>query len=351
MEIGLFPAWTTPLGVMIGAAIGSFLNVVIYRLPLGMALSRPRHSFCPSCQHQLTGPDLIPLFSWLFLRGRCRHCQARVPSRYFVVELMTGAHFGILWHQHLVERGDPALAIAYAFFGAALIAAIFTDLRWLIIPDQINAAMFGIGVALNLVLIAQGRPEAWAWGIPSSLAGALAGIGVLWGIAFLGRLLFGKDAMGHGDIKMARGIGAVLGPTLALLSFGLAILLGAVFGVLLIFVRRALEARRSRSGSDSAADPELEEEPYEPETLGSLVVCGFGYLLLIDIWGLFFPRLYERWFGENPYATESLDDELEVEPTMIPFGPYLAMGALVACLMPAVLLGLLQQYVRTMIGE
>ena len=228
----MFVAWSWVAGLLIGSAIGSFLNVVIYRTPRGISLSDPKNSFCPNCKHRLTALDLFPLFSWLLLRGRCRHCKAKVSSRYFFVELITGAIWGGLWYQYLVASWDPAKGIAYAFAASALVAIIFIDWELYIIPDQVNAWLLVFGLGYNGWLLIRHDPRAWTWGMPSSIAGALVGIGVLWGIAFLGRLVFRKDAMGHGDIKMARGIGAVLFPALAGISFGLAVIMGAVLGSL-----------------------------------------------------------------------------------------------------------------------
>src|SRR5579885_881495 len=227
----MFPAWTWVVGLLIGAAIGSFLNVVIYRMPRGISLSNPKNSFCPNCKHQLTVLDLFPLFSWLVLRGRCRHCGAKVSSRYFFVELITGSIWAGIWYEYLVVGSDPAKAICFALAAATLVAIIFVDWELYIIPDQINAWLLVFGLAYNGWLIIQKSPEAWTWGMPSSVAGALVGIAILWGIAFFGRLIFRRDAMGHGDIKMARGIGAVLFPATAMVSFGIAVFLGAVLGV------------------------------------------------------------------------------------------------------------------------
>lgn len=317
---GLFPSWSWVIGLWIGAAIGSFLNVVIYRMPLGLSLGDPKHSFCPSCRHRLTIPDLIPLLSWLFLGGKCRHCRARVPGRYFMVELITGSLFAVFWYQHLIFGWDPAKAVFFSLFAAALIAAIYIDLKHFIIPDQVNAAMLIFGLGLNAVQFLRHKPDALIGGWPSSIVGALTGIAVLWGIALLGRLIFRKDAMGHGDIKMARGMGAVLLPTAALMSFGVAVTLGAVGGIAQIL------AYRKQVTPDEASE---DDEPYEPESIASLLKCGLGYVLCIDVLGLFFPKLYESWFGENPFAIESVEeDDFVAGPTMIPFGPYLAVGAL-----------------------
>ena len=125
----------------------------------------------------------------------------------------------------------------------------------------------------------------------------IAGVGVLWGIAFFGRVAFGKDAMGHGDIKMARGIGAVLFPSVAMISFGLAVVMGAVLGVAQVLIRRSPpDLKQSASVlsdlSETSDKPDLgEQTELPPESIGSLLFCGLGYLLGIDIIGLFIPKL------------------------------------------------------------
>ncbi len=350
MGLGLFPDWTWIVGAYIGAAVGSFLNVVIYRLPRGISIRKPAWSYCPSCKARLGIADLIPLFSWLFLRGKCRHCKSSISSRYFWVEIVCASLFGAVWWQQLCQGDNWVAAIGFSLFAAALVAAIFTDLAHYIIPDEINAAMLVIGLGINAAIIGLGdkvvnlgleEGAGWMWRMPSSIAGALTGIGVLWGIAFLGRLLFKKDAMGHGDIKMARGIGAVLLPVLSLISFGLAVILGAVLGILLISLRRKDEVEDGSS---------QEEEFEEPESLLSLIKCGLGYVLCIDVIGLFFPKLYEAWFGENPFSVEEFEEEPEVSLTMIPFGPYLAAGALVALLFGEHLQGAVEAYFRSAAG-
>ncbi len=315
--MGLFPEWTWIVGLLIGAAIGSFLNVVIYRLPRRISLGNPRNSFCPRCKHRLGLRDLFPLFSWLLSRGRCQHCGEPIPVRYFLVELLTGSLWAGLWWQNLVAAGEPVRFFAFALATAALVAIIFIDWEFYIIPDEINAVLLAIGAGYHAV---EGT-------LLIALYGALLGWGLLWGIAMMGRLLFRKDAMGHGDIKMMRGVGAVIGPLLILASLGVAVVAGLVIGVLLMFV-----ARRVSSGAADDAAEEGDEE-YQPESIGSLLVLGAWYLLCLDVVALFFPNLY-RLIGQD-VAEESLEeDDWKPSMTTIPFGPYLAIGALLCMLFP-----------------
>src|SRR5689334_22923911 len=96
------PGWTSILGFIFGAVVGSFLNVVIYRTPRGISLGKPKHSFCPKCNHQLGVPDLFPLLSWVLSGRRCRYCGKPVSSRYFWVELANGLIWMGIWQQYLV---------------------------------------------------------------------------------------------------------------------------------------------------------------------------------------------------------------------------------------------------------
>lgn len=354
--MGLFPEWTVVVGFYIGAAIGSFLNVVIYRLPLGLSLSKPRHSFCPNCKHQLGPIDLLPILSWLFSGGKCRYCGNRISSRYLWVEVFTGALFAIIWYQHLCAGWDVPRAIALMVFAAALVAAIFIDIRWFIIPDQVNAVMLFAGLGLMFAQIARGDPAAWDGAWPAAVLGALTGIAVIWGIALVGLLIFRKDAMGHGDIKMARGIGAVLLWKATLQSIAVAVVFGAVAGIFFVLVKRffvrapvvneSLPDSVECAGQSTHNTNGVAEDEEEPESVGSLLRCGLGYVLCIDVIGLAIPGLYEKWFGENPYATEDVSEgeDAPAPITMIPFGPCLAFGALLMALTPGWIEGLVERY-------
>ena len=179
--------------------------------------------------------------------------------------------------------------------------------------------------------------------MPSAVAGAIVGTLVLWGITFLGRLIFQKDAMGHGDIKLARGIGACLFPMGAMVSFGMAIVLGAVLGIVQVIV-----AARMRQPEE--VDGEYVAE--EPESLGSILKSGIGYLFAIDAIGLLFPKLYIAWFGEDPRTQETVEeDDWQPGFTTIPFGPYLAAGAIVAATANGPIKSILDAYMKYLQGD
>lgn len=333
----MFPEWTVLVGFWIGATIGSFLNVVIYRMPRNMSLGKPTYSFCPSCKARLGPGDLVPLLSWAFSKGKCRHCVEKVASRYFWVELMNGAIWAAIWWQYLIAGSEPAKAVAYALAAATLVAIIFIDWELYIIPDPINIFLMLVGFGYNAWLYIDKSPMATLWGMPSSVAGALVGIAVLWGIAFLGRVLFGKDAMGHGDIKMARGIGAVLLPATACISFMLAVVLGAVLGAIQVIALKRTAGPAEPEASD------VEDEP-PPESIGSLLKAGLGYVLCFDFIGQFAPKFYKSWFGEDLHMSFEEVTDFEVERTMIPFGPYLALGAIFATVFQAQILHAITSY-------
>jgi len=306
--------------------------------------------------------DMIPLLTWLFQRGKCKYCGAKISSRYFWVELLNGSIWAGIWWQYLIAEANPAKAVCYAFAAATLVAIIFIDWELYIIPDQINAFLMFVGFGYNAWLYAERSPVATINGWPSSVVGALTGVAVLWGIAFLGRVLFRKDAMGHGDIKMARGIGAILFPVTAVMSFGLAVALGAVLGVAQVLLRKSPPSEPTkpptpppsdhREQTGGIPDPTVEtEEEYQPESIGSLLKCGLGYILCVDVVGLAIPKLYKAWFNEDPFAPiEDLED-FEAEHTMIPFGPYLALGAIVAAVFETQLLRALRSYWHWAVGN
>lgn len=332
----MFAEWSVVFGLMIGATIGSFLNMVIYRLPRGLSFSEPKRSFCPNCKHALSGLDLIPIFSWLRTGGRCRHCGQPIAVRYLVVELVNAVLFGGIWWQYFVATWAPITAIFYMITAASLVAVIFIDWELYIIPDELNAFILVVGLVYRAVDVRWGNGQ-WMPGI----MGALLGWGLLWGIALLGRLLFGKDAMGHGDIKLMRGVGLILGPLLLPASLGMAVIVGLVVGLTLI----GLSSRQQPAVA--MAEP---EEIVAPESIGSLLIHGIWYLLCMDVFALFFPGM-NAWIGDTQSEVYDADEDWKPSLTTIPFGPYLTAGALVCMLFGNVVENVIGDYWRHATGD
>src|SRR6476646_12075227 len=130
---------------VLGACVGSFLNVCIYRLPLNLSVNQPRRSFCPSCKTQIPWHQNLPLVSWLLLRGHCAKCGAPIVVRYFAVELLTALFFLIIWKSFPWQ-----IAIAYWVFIALVIAATFIDFEHFIIPDELTIGGTVAGIVASL---------------------------------------------------------------------------------------------------------------------------------------------------------------------------------------------------------
>jgi len=238
----------TILGGLLGLCVGSFLNVVIYRLPKMMEqdwqlqcaelrgetpstatpfnLARPR-SRCPHCGHSISALENIPLLSYLLiLRGKCSACGARISLRYPLVETLTGALSAYaVWH-----FGPGITAVGAMLLIWALIALTFIDLDTQLLPDSITLPLLWLGLAFNL--------ESTYTDLPSAVIGAMAGYLALWSVFWLFKLATGKEGMGYGDFKLLAALGAWLGwqmlPAIILLSS----VVGALAGILLIILAR-----------------------------------------------------------------------------------------------------------------
>ena len=215
--------------LLLGLAIGSFLNVCIYRIPRdGLSVNSPRWSICPECQATIRFHDNIPLLSYIFLRGRCRNCRTRISIVYPIVELMTGGLFLSMYY-----RFGFSLDFTHgSLFVALLIPVSWIDARWYIIPDAIIA--IGLTLGLGIVVAISAQQQDWYY-LLERLIGALAGGGILLLIGILGKAILRKEAMGGGDIKLMALIGLFLGawPHL-LIVVVLSALIGSIVGVLLI---------------------------------------------------------------------------------------------------------------------
>ena len=211
----------------VGAAIGSFLNVCIYRWPAEESVIRPP-SRCPSCEHPLSWRDNIPIFGWLFLRGRCRYCGAGVSVQYPLIELVTA----LIWVAGVVRFGVSFDALHSAVFLTILLGIAITDARHMVIPDQFTLVGAAMGIALAFAPGGLGPLHA-------VLAAALGYI-LLWGVKLAAEKALGKPALGVGDIHMMVFVGAFLGAPGMLLTLMLGSILGLVVGVPLTWLRGRL---------------------------------------------------------------------------------------------------------------
>jgi leader peptidase (prepilin peptidase)/N-methyltransferase len=184
-----FHFWS-PVLFVLGCIVGSFLNVCIYRLPLGLSIITPK-SHCPHCKYSIPWYLNIPLVTWLALRGRCKNCGAPISPRYFAVELLTGAEFLACWLAF--GKTSAALALVYSVFIAGMIAATFIDFVHFIIPDEITLGGMVAGFAASFFLPSlQGAPTPGK-GMLRSLIGAAVGVGIIYAILRVGKLLFGRQ--------------------------------------------------------------------------------------------------------------------------------------------------------------
>jgi len=217
--------WSLYLVVgILGALIGSFLNVCIFRLPRGESIVWPG-SHCPMCTHPIEFYDNIPLLSYLWLGGRCRACRARISIRYPLVEATNAfGYLAILW-----SFGPNWTAALYALLFSALLVVTGTDLTHKMIPNVITVP----GVVIGLLGAATVLPV----GFINAVLGIAIGGGILWLLAWLSPYLFGKEGMGGGDIKLLAMIGSFLGWKPALLTIMIGSLTGSVIGISLIALR------------------------------------------------------------------------------------------------------------------
>ena len=227
---------------LFGLVIGSFLNVCIRRIPRGESVALPA-SRCPACQAPIKPYDNVPVLSWLLLGARCRSCQARISALYPAVELLTG----LLFLACYVVFGATPEAAKWAAFSALLIVLTITDVRERLLPDKVNFAGLGLGLALSLFTRPLDGTALWlanrmfdfppprpVLSFTDALLGAAAGSGLLWLVAEGYFRLRGREGMGLGDVKMMAMAGAFLGIKRTLLTILAGSLLGSVIGLLVI---------------------------------------------------------------------------------------------------------------------
>jgi leader peptidase (prepilin peptidase)/N-methyltransferase len=217
---------------VVGACIGSFLNVCIYRMPLNLSIAYPS-SYCAACGTSLKLSNNIPLLSWLIQRGRCSYCDCKIDARYFIVELLTAIWAVVLWNLYPLD-----LAIIYFVFSASLIVATFIDIDHFIIPDEISLGGAAVGIILcGFFPVLQNQTTILS-GISWSFLSFLFGGGVLFIIAIVGTILLKKEAMGMGDIKLLAMMGAFLGWKACIFIIGFSSIFGSIIGLALLIPQK-----------------------------------------------------------------------------------------------------------------
>ncbi len=196
--------------MVFGCCIGSFLNVCIWRVPRGMSIVSPP-SHCPNCGHEIRAWENIPLLSWIFLGGKCSSCRKPITIRYFLVELMVGLLYAMIFLTVIV-RDLPAPAILfYWIFASILICSAFTDCETGIIPDEFTYLGIALGLILSPLCPSYWHTASRVFALLQSVLSALAAGGLMAGCALLGRLIFKREALGWGDVKLIAAAGAMLG--------------------------------------------------------------------------------------------------------------------------------------------
>jgi len=240
-------AFFITVSVIFGLIVGSFLNVVIYRLPKMMEREWRRHcqelkgeevatettyslvvprSACPKCAHKISALENIPVISFLFLRGKCSGCKTPISVRYPLVEALTGALAGLVAWQF----GYSSLTVAAWVFTFALIALTFIDFDTFLLPDDITLPLLWLGLLYNL--------NGGFTLIQSAVIGAVAGYLILWSVYWLFKLVTGKEGMGYGDFKLLAAIGAWFGWQLLPAVILLSSLIGSIIGIGLIILAK-----------------------------------------------------------------------------------------------------------------
>jgi len=239
---------------ILGLAFGSFLNVLIHRLPKGQSIISPG-SYCPECKHKISIWENIPILSFLILGGRCRICKKPIPIQYPLVELLMGLMtYFIFW-----KDGLTIYLPFHLFLVGALIVLSVIDLQQMIIPDQITYPGIAVGIIFSLIV---GR-------LIPGLIGIAIGGGIIYLIRVIGGAIYKGEVMGGGDVKLCLMLGGFLHPLGMIMTLILASLIGAASGIILIIV-----GRRSRV------------LPFGPFLSIGAIITIFYYYPIMDWYGI-----------------------------------------------------------------
>ena len=234
---------------LVGACVGSFLNVCITRWPENLSVIRPR-SRCPRCERGIAWYDNIPVASWLVLRGKCRGCALPISPLYPIVELLTAAI--VLASFAWIDDGVAAFRLA--IFATILLGIAVTDLRTYTIPDGFTVTGFVFVLVTAVIALFAGRDGLFA-GPWQAVLGACVGAGAIAIVGWLGEVALKKEAMGFGDVTLMAFVGAAVGPELALLTVFVGAAIGAVTFLAVVLPIVALRARRAPAAPATAPLP------------------------------------------------------------------------------------------------
>ena len=286
--VALLTVWVA----LVGAAVGSFLNVVIARVPAGESIVRPG-SRCPRCRTPIRWYDNLPIVSWLALRARCRSCGVRIPWRYPAVEALGAGAALIVFFRH----GLTGAAAAELAFAAALLALAFIDLDTWLLPDVLTWAVIAFGILMGPLAVTP------ATTLRHALYGAGLGFGVFAGLSWLGAKVFKKEALGFGDVWLLSGLGAWMGPTALLPIVLFASMQGSIVGIALVLLGKG-----EPGPADSTPTPSPQPSPPAGEKEVALL-----------------PPPHQ---GEGRGEGGASEADWVPPKHAVPFGPFLVAGAL-----------------------
>lgn len=244
---------------VVGACIGSFLNVCVARWPLELSVVRPR-SRCPRCGHQISWYDNIPIVSWLVLRGRCRGCASPISAQYPLVEFLVA----LGWLAAAVRFGPTFETLRVAIFGTILLGIGITDAKHYLIPDGFTVSGLVWVLAASGIGFILGETSLFATPY-DALVGACVGAGAISIVGWLGEVMLKREAMGFGDVTLMAVVGAALGAPRTFLTIFIGALLGAVAFVAIVYPLVRLRAGRGQEQTELAigrARPEMPQVPF-----------------------------------------------------------------------------------------
>jgi len=293
---------------VLGLAFGSFLNVCIYRLPLGISVVTPR-SACPQCKHPIALYDNVPVLSWLILDGRCRHCKARISPRYLTIELLTGALFlACYWY-----FGPTLSTLKYCTFAFLLLGLIFTDAETKLLPDKMTLPGLAVGLVFSLLVPVNDLASQFLPGMVNlpfsgelsmrmvslvdSLLGAALGASFIYGAGAIYLRWRGTEGMGLGDVKLMAMVGAFLGMKLTVFTVFTASIAGSLFGlttVLVVWLKRTHRFMKRLANAQAARRRGWQSA----QMVYRYYQLPFGVFLgSMALFAFFFGNQFLRWYG------------------------------------------------------